>query len=78
MKKVWLLIASILLSGAVQASLLGDLLKSDEPDFLPVEEAFPLTTTLSNGELLASWNSADGYYLYQHRIFLNHAQVRFG
>ena len=76
MKKVWLLIASILLSGAVQASLLGDLLKSDEPDFLPVEEAFPLTTTLSNGELLASWNSADGYYLYQHRIFLQQGETR--
>ncbi len=76
MKKVWLLIGSILLSGAVQASLLGDLLKSDEPDFLPVEEAFPLTTTLANGELLATWNSADGYYLYQHSIFLQQGDTR--
>lgn len=76
MKKVWLLIASILLSGAVQASLLGNLLKADEPDFLPVEEAFPLATTLSNGELLATWNSADGYYLYQHRIFLQQGDTR--
>ena len=76
MKNVWLLITSILLSATVQASLLGDLLTSDEPDFLPVEEAFPLTTTLSKGELLATWNSADGYYLYQHRIFLQQGDTR--
>ena len=76
MKKVWLLITSVLLSATVQASLLGDLLTSDEPEFLPVEEAFPLNTTLSNGELLASWNSADGYYLYQHRIFLQQGETR--
>ena len=76
MKRIWLLAISLLLSGAVHANLLGSLLNSGEPDFLPVEEAFPLTTTLANGELLASWNSADGYYLYQHRIFLQQGETR--
>ena len=41
-----------------------------------MEQAFPLTTTLANGELLATWNSADGYYLYQHRIFLQQGDTR--
>ncbi|WP_221800136.1 protein-disulfide reductase DsbD [Oceanobacter mangrovi] len=41
-----------------------------EPEFLPVEQAFPLDTTIDGGLLVANWQSAPGYYLYQHRIFL--------
>lgn len=41
----------------------------EEPDFLPVDEAFVLSAEVADdGSLLASWDIADGYYLYRHRF----------
>src|SRR5690606_28558693 len=46
------------------------------PDCLTLKRAFPLTTSLADCQLLARWDSADGYYLYQHRIFLQQGDTR--
>ena len=41
----------------------------EEPEFLPVDEAFALSTeTAVDGALLAYWDMPDGYYLYRHRF----------
>ena len=41
----------------------------EEPEFLPVDEAFALSTeTAEDGALLAYWDMPDGYYLYRHRF----------
>jgi thiol:disulfide interchange protein DsbD len=41
----------------------------EEPDFLPVDEAFVLTAEVApDGSVLARWEIADGYYLYRHRF----------
>ncbi len=38
-------------------------------DFLPVEEAYPLSVAIEqDGQLRLYWQIADGYYLYQHRF----------
>lgn len=40
-----------------------------EPQFLPVDEAFALTLTLQpNRVMVARWEMADGYYLYRHQF----------
>ena len=42
---------------------------NDEPEFLPVDEAFVLTAEVDgDGALVANWKIADGYYLYRHRF----------
>jgi len=61
---------SLIFSLSTYAGVLDSLVGNDEPDFLPVGQAFPLNYEIGPGLLTASWNSADGYYLYQHRIFL--------
>ena len=76
MNRIWLAVLALLFSVSTQANLLGSLLGKSEPEFLPVEQAFPLTTSLADGQLLARWDSADGYYLYQHRIFLQQGDTR--
>ena len=41
----------------------------EEPEFLPVDEAFALSTEVADdGALLAYWDMPDGYYLYRHRF----------
>ena len=41
----------------------------EEPEFLPVDEAFALSTeTADDGALLAYWDMPQGYYLYRHRF----------
>jgi thiol:disulfide interchange protein len=41
----------------------------EEPEFLPVDEAFRLSAVLQpNGTVLAQWRMADGYYLYRHQF----------
>lgn len=73
--KVTTLIGLVLLS-QLSAALSPDSAFSlnDEPQFLTVEEAYPLSVeTLSIGgerELLISWNIADGYYLYKNKLLL--------
>lgn len=37
-------------------------------DFLPVEDAFRLTSEQRNGEVVLRWKIAPGYYLYRHRL----------
>lgn len=64
----WLLLFMFCLPA--QAGLL-DSLSSNGDDFLPVEQAFPVTAEASPGTVMAEWQSADGYYLYQHRIYLS-------
>ncbi|GAB3110317.1 protein-disulfide reductase DsbD [Aestuariicella hydrocarbonica] len=36
--------------------------------FLPVNQAYQLSGTLHNQQLLIHWDIADGYYLYQHKL----------
>ena len=41
----------------------------EAPEFLPVDEAFVLSTELADdGALLAYWDMPEGYYLYRHRF----------
>lgn len=41
----------------------------EEPDFLPVDEAFVMSAEVGeDGALLVRWEIADGYYLYRHRF----------
>ncbi|MBW8367697.1 MAG: cytochrome C biogenesis protein, partial [Arenimonas sp.] len=59
----WLLAlaAALLLSPAAQAL--------DEADLLPIDEAFALTAKANDrGRLEFTWQIADGYYLYKHRM----------
>ena len=59
----WLLAlaAALLLSPAAQAV--------DEDDLLPIDDAFALTAKASDrGRLEFTWQIADGYYLYKHRM----------
>ncbi len=72
----WLLLCISLFWLPAQAGLLDSLTGNDEPDFLPIEQAFPLTTLIDNGQLHASWHSADGYYLYKHRIFIQQDELK--
>ena len=56
--------------GVAQAAAAAELDWLDqEPEFLPVDEAFALSTeTAEDGALLAYWDMPDGYYLYRHRF----------
>ena len=56
--------------GVAQAALAAEFGWNDEaPEFLPVDEAFALSTeTADDGALLAYWDMPDGYYLYRHRF----------
>ena len=72
----WLLLCISLFCLPTQAGLLDSLNGNDEPDFLPVEQAFPLATLVDNGQLNASWQTADGYYLYKHRIFIQQGEQK--
>ena len=38
-----------------------------EEDILSVDQAFKLSTTLENGQLVASWEIAEGHYLYRDK-----------
>ncbi|GGY46327.1 thiol:disulfide interchange protein DsbD [Bacterioplanes sanyensis] len=65
----WMLLLVSLIAPFSHANLLDSL--SDEPKFLPVDEAFPLTTRFEGQQLIADWDSSDGYYLYKSRIYLS-------
>lgn len=75
MKKLGLLLGALLLSFSVQAGLL-DRFSSNEPQFLPVDQAFPVQTGLDGSSLIASWQTHAEYYLYKHRIFLTQGDER--
>ncbi|MEE3159393.1 MAG: protein-disulfide reductase DsbD [Pseudomonadota bacterium] len=69
---LWLLL--FITSIPAHSGLLDGLGGSD--DFLPVEQAFPLETYTEPGQITAHWQNADGYYLYEHRIYLTQGAVR--
>lgn len=58
-----------LFSAFSQASLLDSLMGS-KPKFLPVEQAFPLTASVEQQQLIATFNANNDYYLYKHRLFI--------
>ena len=40
-----------------------------EPEFLPVDQAFSLSVNSDDtGQVWATWQIADGYYLYRHQL----------
>jgi thiol:disulfide interchange protein DsbD len=44
-------------------------LTQEEDEFLPVDQAFILSTEISDeGNIIARWEMPDGYYLYRHRF----------
>lgn len=47
-----------------------DDIQSDEPSFLPVEQAFAFSSRLAAWQLTLEWKIAPDYYLYQDRIRL--------
>lgn len=51
-------------------SLNFDDIQSDEPSFLPVEQAFAFSPRLAAWQLTLEWKIAPDYYLYQDRIRL--------
>ena len=58
------------------AGLLDSLKSSSEPEFLRVEQAFPLTVEIDGPRLAARWDSEPGYYLYKHRIFIKQGNTK--
>jgi len=49
----------------------GDSLLGEEEKFLPVDEAFAFTAEVDDGNTIkASWDIADGYYLYRDKVSL--------
>lgn len=55
-------------ANAAQGSALDKWLQ-EEAEFLPVDEAFRLTTEVgADGAVLVRWEMPDGYYLYRHRF----------
>jgi len=71
-------LVSLLLMGSVHAqatdlsapaSNKADVWSFEEPEFLPVDEAFALSAEVSeDGSLRVYWDIAEGYYLYRHRF----------
>ncbi len=63
-----LLLLVLCMAGSAHASgLFGE--SSQEEEFLKVDEAFQLTSTVKSGnEVRLFWNVADGYYLYRKRL----------
>ena len=71
LKNGWILWWLALLSPGGLAADLGTSAPNpleEEPEFLSADQAFVLTTELSNGALQARWQMPDGYYLYRHRF----------
>ena len=63
----------LLITGAVSQSAANGLsplsnLFSDQPSFLPVEQAFQFDFEQQDGQLLVKWDIAPGYYLYKKQF----------
>ena len=71
---VWLLCCLWL--PVTQAGLLDNFKSSSEPQFLRVEQAFPLNTEMDGSRLVARWDSQPGYYLYKHRLFIQQGEAQ--
>ncbi|MDN5938142.1 MAG: hypothetical protein L0H83_05715, partial [Salinisphaera sp.] len=62
----WLRCLALLVLVAMLPARAG-LFDHDEPEFLPVDQAFQLqATTRDDGNNAIAWRIADGYYLYRH------------
>ena len=48
---------------------------SSEPVFLPVEEAYGLSTIANGDETILHWSITDGYYLYRHQFKFYNANM---
>ena len=73
--KAWPAVGALFGAAALSAGPAPDWLNPG-PEFLPVDQAFALSTeTDAEGALLARWQLAPGYYLYRHRFAF---QVRDG
>ena len=54
---------------ASQSTISPESWLTEEPQFLPVDEAFVLSATLQpNRVVVARWEMPDGYYLYRHQF----------
>jgi thiol:disulfide interchange protein DsbD len=65
------LLLSLLACGSVSAESRGFGIGGgqQEPDFLPVEQAFIASAEMKPGGMIhAHWDIADGYYLYRHAL----------
>lgn len=65
------------LSGSfAQANLLDELVGDEEPKFLPVDQAFPLTSDIEGNRLNVRFDTADGYYLYKSRLYIKQGETK--
>lgn len=51
---------------------------AEEPDFLPVDEAYRFSARLADGVIVARWRIAPGYYLYRQRFEFTPAGATLG
>lgn len=72
--KLLALLFALLFTLPGQAGVLDSLMGGDDPEFLPAEQAFPLSYEIMDRQLIVRWDTPDGYYLYQHRIFLQQGE----
>lgn len=70
MRQLLLALFLTLVCASTQAGPLQNLLgQQDEPEFLPVEQAFVPSASISNASTVnVKWEIADGYYLYRHQL----------
>jgi len=65
-----ILLSALMLTCAAQARQVAPLddLFSEEPEFLPVDQAFVFDFQQNGDQLVLSWQIADGYYLYKKQF----------
>jgi thioredoxin:protein disulfide reductase len=70
MRRLFLLAFAILVTSVAAHAGGGSLLKpKDEPQFLPVDQAFEIQPLeIRDGKLSVGWRIAKGYYLYRQRM----------
>ncbi len=65
----WILNRHItILSGLLGFALSASVLAQSDDELLPAEEAFAFSSEIVGTELVASWEIADGYYMYQDKF----------
>lgn len=69
--RIFILLQLTLLSTFSQANLLDSLM--GKPKFLPVEQAFPLSASVEQQQLIATFSANKDYYLYKHRLYIEQA-----
>lgn len=68
-----LLVLALCLTSVVQAQVSSDspmsfLMSSDEPEFLPVEEAYQVDVEINDDQLILHWILEPNYYLYKEKF----------